>query len=284
MSGLLQFCAENPHHPRHSQQTLERFLKDLSSSEGLVCDYFYQDERVLAGVLIDRIQNPSNSATLEVLGFKTGGPYIELLKTLIKDAKVDLPSLRSGFELNVNEKSELLKIDLEQLGLKCHYTTYDMSMHVSHSPAWSDPPPGYQWHTLTLGQFAEYYELLSLAFAKNLETSIPPIDEMRSTFTASKYPATLLCKDKRLIGFYKITVDDSDPGLGEVHLLGLHPEFRKKGLGQLLLSMALRQLFQLGAKKVKLTVAAQNDKALGLYTRFGFTISNHDRCYFYSAR
>jgi len=109
-----------------------------------------------------------------------------------------------------------------------------------------------------------------------------PNVEMQTSFKTSKYPATLLFETQRIIGFCSISIDETDPSLGEVHMIGLHPEYRRKQLGNLLLGRALSELEDFGANKFKLTVAAKNMDALHLYEKFGFQIVDRDHCLRYS--
>jgi ribosomal-protein-alanine N-acetyltransferase len=60
--------------------------------------------------------------------------------------------------------------------------------------------------------------------------------------------------------------------LGEMHLLNIavHPDVRRQGIGERLLSHALQFASERGAKVVFLEVRRSNEAARRMYTRFGF--------------
>jgi ribosomal protein S18 acetylase RimI-like enzyme len=60
-------------------------------------------------------------------------------------------------------------------------------------------------------------------------------------------------------------------GLGSIQNLGIAPEHRNSGLGTSLLFHSLRGFRQAGIPRVYLEVTAQNDGAIRLYRRLGFT-------------
>ncbi len=69
---------------------------------------------------------------------------------------------------------------------------------------------------------------------------------------------------KRLQGFCPKTV-------WIIHAVGVVEQLRGKGLGMALMKYALEQLRELGAQEVSLKVDADNDPAIGLYRKLGFT-------------
>lgn len=59
-------------------------------------------------------------------------------------------------------------------------------------------------------------------------------------------------------------------GFGGIYGLGVKPEFRGKGFGRSILLQAVEKLKEANAGKILLQVAADNEKALNLYTSCGF--------------
>jgi ribosomal-protein-alanine N-acetyltransferase len=59
-------------------------------------------------------------------------------------------------------------------------------------------------------------------------------------------------------------------GLGHVKDLAVHPDRRGEGVGETLLTAALRRLAGQSAETVKLEVRESNDRAQQLYEKFGF--------------
>ena len=63
--------------------------------------------------------------------------------------------------------------------------------------------------------------------------------------------------------------------LDELHInnLAVLPEFRRSGIGSLLLAFVLKHGARLGARRATLEVRRSNHAARTLYERFGFTVS-----------
>ncbi|MBX3423848.1 MAG: GNAT family N-acetyltransferase [Pirellulaceae bacterium] len=57
---------------------------------------------------------------------------------------------------------------------------------------------------------------------------------------------------------------------GAIQNVGVHPEFRDRGLGSVLIDAALRGFRQAGCRSVHLEVTVQNTDAIRLYERLGF--------------
>ncbi len=76
------------------------------------------------------------------------------------------------------------------------------------------------------------------------------------------------------IAFVRVEVgppEEGDPApVGDVLLVGVLSEWRGRGLGRELLRSGVAQLRARGAGRVKLSVEAENELALGLYLRTGF--------------
>jgi GNAT superfamily N-acetyltransferase len=60
----------------------------------------------------------------------------------------------------------------------------------------------------------------------------------------------------------------------KLHKLYLHPQFHKRGFGSLLLQHCEREVRQLGAMRLVLTVNKRNSKAIAAYQRNGFAITD----------
>jgi mycothiol synthase len=88
----------------------------------------------------------------------------------------------------------------------------------------------------------------------------------------------------KLIGYCWTTV--SPPGntaravnKGQIHMLGMDPDYRKKGIGKEILMKGLHHLKGKGIEIVELTVDSENQAALSLYESVGFEIFSATRWY-----
>jgi mycothiol synthase len=66
------------------------------------------------------------------------------------------------------------------------------------------------------------------------------------------------------------SLNPREKGLAHLHILGVPPQFRRRGLGTCLMLDALRRLRENGFKRVELDMDSLNHKALPLYRQLGF--------------
>ena len=67
--------------------------------------------------------------------------------------------------------------------------------------------------------------------------------------------------------------------IGQIEPLGVHADFRSKGLAMALLLACVRRLFALGASQVMVETDNYRDAALELYLRAGFTVHQDVRVF-----
>ena len=87
----------------------------------------------------------------------------------------------------------------------------------------------------------------------------------------------LVCEGDRPLGYCWTTVSmdeitTSSAGRGRIHMIGVIPEHRGRGLGRCALMAGLRYLKSRGAEEVDLTVDGDNREACDLYESVGFEI------------
>ena len=281
---VLQFVSLNGVRPYYPESLVRRFLTELASSADLVIDLFQGEKRVAVAVLLDSVDNPSNSANLELIGCLKKVDINSIVKTVFLEAGEALPATRSGIQVGFHESLMPEHSLLESFGYRHLYNTYEMK--CNNVPANKlQIPTGYHWQKLNLECFNEYYSVLVESFKNNIETSIPSLEQMKLSFTKQKnINTTLLFKDNSLIGFTNICPDELNAHEGEVHMIGLIPSLRGQGLGKYLLGNAIEELRALGCINLKLTVAATNQVALGLYEKFGFRVDQYYSSYFSESR
>ena len=84
--------------------------------------------------------------------------------------------------------------------------------------------------------------------------------------------------DGEVVGFHWTKVEDD---VGEVYVVGVDPSEQGSGLGTALTARGLRHLHESGLRTVDLYVEGDNDPALAVYRRLGFT--EHARDVLYAA-
>ena len=127
-------------------------------------------------------------------------------------------------------------------------------------------------------------EVNRLAFAWHPEQGAMTADDIRAAETESWFdPAGfLLAVDghDRVVGFHWTKVHpaagDGTP-IGEVYVLGVHPDAQGGGLGRALTMAGLRYLHERrGMARVMLYVESDNAPALAVYDKLGFTLWDAD--------
>ena len=83
-------------------------------------------------------------------------------------------------------------------------------------------------------------------------------------------------RDGEVVGFHWTKVEDE---VGEVYVVGVDPSEQGSGLGTALTARGLRHLWESGLRVVDLYVEGDNDPALAVYRRLGFTEHAKDVLY-----
>jgi ribosomal-protein-alanine N-acetyltransferase len=83
--------------------------------------------------------------------------------------------------------------------------------------------------------------------------------------------------DERVVGFAGVwlMVDDA-----HVTTFGVHPDWRRQGIGRRLLLRLLELALELGASRMTLEVRVGNEPAKALYRGFGFTVAGRRPRYY----
>ncbi len=87
-------------------------------------------------------------------------------------------------------------------------------------------------------------------------------------------------RDGRLAAFCWTKLHhDTDPVLGEIYVIAVHPDFHGLGLGRALTVAGLASIAARGVHTGMLYVDRDNTAAVGLYTALGFRVHRSDRAY-----
>ena len=122
-----------------------------------------------------------------------------------------------------------------------------------------------------------YVELMNAAFADHPSPLRFTLDEIRHVHALDDFDPRLILvlaaggEPARLIGFVVTSRYDEDGRqVGDIVLVGVRPEARRRGLGRELLHWGVTELRARGAHEIELSVEGANDRALDLYRRTGF--------------
>ncbi len=83
--------------------------------------------------------------------------------------------------------------------------------------------------------------------------------------------------DERVVGYAGLwcIVDE-----GHITNVAVHPDFRRKGIGEALVSVLLEHTTEIGLLSHTLEVRASNDPAIALYSKFGFEAAGVRKNYY----
>ena len=237
-------------------------LLDLADDEGrrLVASMFWGD-------------NPDSAAELLVVGYRggAGGPpaltqalcwaAAKAAEAGAKQLEVSLPAALAGAACAVTAQGyrliyRLLTMQLDAIG-DCRQL--DLS-----------PPGDLIWTALSEDNVDSAHECYRRAFAPISGAQVPDLVTFRTLMLQAEHRPRVLLAGRRAVAFARVVLLDETARHGEVRLIARHPQAPAAGLGKAALAEALRQLLRLGADSACLEVASDNERAIGLYRRFGF--------------
>jgi ribosomal protein S18 acetylase RimI-like enzyme len=255
---------------------VKRFLTELISSDQMLLDLIDEEGRVAAAVLIDRIHNPSNDASLEILGIRAGEEPTGIFLHFLERAAKIVPKDRSGFQATAHESLLIPESEWAKRGLIHAYDTYEMRRPHLRLPV---EAPINEISRARAEDRLEIFQTLRESFAKNPETSIPEERIWLENFQDSELSHYYIVREDGLVAGFAHLVLDGGGKDAEIRNLGVRPRFRHRGFGRDLLAHGLREAARLGAEKAHLSVAVENENALKLYLDSGFQTADRFKTY-----
>ncbi len=158
---------------------------------------------------------------------------------------------------------------------------YRATLHWMERPA-SDPcsppeaPEGIELRSFDprCDALAAYVTLMNEAFADHATPASWTEEGLAARHAEPDFDPADIClatQADRLMGFARATVEPRDDGpIGEIHLIGVRPAWRGRGLGRTLLRWSIRHLQERDVPLLGLSVVAVNEPALHLYEAHGF--------------
>jgi ribosomal protein S18 acetylase RimI-like enzyme len=226
----------------------------------------------MVATVIDRTRNVAESANLEMLGLRTRLPPAAYVDLVIEPARAFVHA-GARRALHVVLTPSLLPADgadeaLRAAGFSLAYEVFEMRRPASAASVELAPlPPGWSWTDLDASRADVAHAALAEMFEDAIATQLIPLGDFQKGVASGAVSWRVLQDGDRIAGLVR-AVPHRDHG--ELRILGRVPSYRGRGLGPRLVAEGLRLLRQTG--DVELSVEAANDRALGLYRRFGFEV------------
>lgn len=273
--SLLAFVERNPWSIHWPRDLLQRFFSDMISSPSLVLDIFSQNQRAAAAILLDRITNLERLACLELLGLAALERRDLVLATIIDSAKILTPHSLRGFQVSLPSPidPDCLSI-ISGADFQSLYDLYEMEN--SHPSKAANLAAG-KFVSAGVESEREIYDLLKICFAENLDFNIQPFADWQRGRANSPKLFTYVCRvDGRIVASLNLNLPEQG-SIAEIRTIGVHPDFRRQGLGEALIRHALAIVVAASPEYTcALSVAIKNQNALRLYQKLGFA---EQRCF-----
>lgn len=240
----------------------------LAESRGKIigfCDL--TPELVVGRVLLDFLVHPEH---------RRKGVATKLIQHALESSKeygVDVA------HVDVPETNLSAQHMLSHLGFRFIRRFFEMERALDEiSPA--DTAPGLTSRSLEEGEEHKLTKLQNRFFADTWGFNPNTIEEIIyciNTSGCSPEDVILLCRDGRPVGYCWTKIDAKKNAAlgvnkGRIHMMGIDPDLRGKGLGKALLHAGLSYLKKKEIEITELTVDSQNSPACALYKSFGFEI------------
>ncbi|MHB9031959.1 MAG: GNAT family N-acetyltransferase [Anaerolineae bacterium] len=209
----------------------------------------------------------------------TERPVYDALLTAILPGTAGLDYLY-GFIPRERERTAAI---WESLGWFIERRSYLMRYDKPETPD-SLLPAGYELRQLQAydQDLASFSDLINLNFAR-LAGHVDSDPQRIASFLTDPYylpgGILVLCCGNQPIGTLGLSHDENEAGVGGIEMLSLHPDYRGRGLGRALLAEGIRRIRAAGYPVVDLSVNAENDTAVRLYTSSGFMSKQVLLCY-----
>lgn len=122
-------------------------------------------------------------------------------------------------------------------------------------------------------QLAEWWNdgtvMAHAGFPNGLGTNAEDIEKQIETDSDDSKRRLIIEKDHLLIG--EMSYYNLGDHIAEIGIKICNPDYREKGLGRVILSMLIRELFRMGYKKIVLDTNLKNERAQHVYEKLGFT-------------
>ena len=201
-------------------------------------------------------------STLELAGMVAPEARRRGIGTALLDAAVPLyqgRGLREALLIVPRRSAAGRRLALSRGAVLAHS---EHALVLSRAPAGGPDGPALSLRQATAADLPFLLRLLEQAFGE------PPPDDMAASLNSSRGRTLLIEMRGSAVGTLRITRDGDDAA---IYGFAVDPPRQGQGFGRSALRRACEQLLSAGARRIRLEVAVDNDRALGLYTSLGFT-------------
>lgn len=124
---------------------------------------------------------------------------------------------------------------------------------------------------ITKGDFDQIVEVIDRWWGGPISTFAHPI-----FFHELGDNALIVEQDGQLIGFLLGFIVFKSPKTGYVHLVGIHPDFRRKGVGRVLYETFTERCRNLGCMRMKAITTTGNEGSLQFHRALGWSADDVD--------
>lgn len=169
----------------------------------------------------------------------------------------------------------------DALGFSRVRELWQMHLDLPDAPEAVAPPEGVTLRPFVVGtDEAEFLRVNNAAFDWHPEQGGWGVEQVRAREAEPWFDAEgfLLAVDgdDRLRGYHWTKVHTEPEHIGEVYVLGVDPSAQGTGLGSFLTIAGLRHLHARGLREVLLYVESDNEAAVRVYRKLGFTVRHSD--------
>ncbi|MCK4381225.1 MAG: GNAT family N-acetyltransferase [Candidatus Lokiarchaeota archaeon] len=188
--------------------------------------------------------------------------------------KQNAPQIRFTIQQYIFINSPL-QIKFEEMGLKPVHYDFWMRMGDIDSHWKPNVPTGIKFQKQNeLNDYDSYVEIINDAFSEHFDFRPYTEEEFKSIHKVSwkEYDVEywFALEGNNPVGICHICINPEVKHVGTINTLGVLHSYHHNGIGSSLLGLGIQSLIEKGCTTIELGVEAKNEKALGLYKKFGF--------------
>jgi len=193
----------------------------------------------------------------------------------------------TALQVSIPQTNLAAKKTLERLGLRYIRVFFELQLAADNFQLATIIPGKYINRRLLRGEEDRLTALQNRSFAGSWGFNPNTADEIvywLNMSGCSPDDVTMVYDPDTPVGYCWTRLDPANDKTGSnikglIHMLGVDPEFRKKGIGRMALAAGISYLKSKGVETVMLTVDSQNPAALALYETAGFVMYSKTEWY-----